>query len=73
MLFALAADDGRMDLSATGITTSIVMVCAVLASLAAGVLLAYGLCATMFGVFRMHAEQVRATKLSGSVVGVLEG
>jgi predicted phage tail protein len=34
------------------------LVCAVLASLASGVLLAYGICLAMFGVFRMHAAQV---------------
>ena len=37
---------------------SVVLVCAVLASLASGVLLAYGICLAMFGVFRMHAAQV---------------
>ena len=62
-----------MDLSAIGFTTSIVLACAVLASLAAGVLLAYGLCATMFGVFRMHAKQVHVAKVSGSAVRVVEG
>jgi uncharacterized protein (DUF2062 family) len=48
--------------------TSIVLVCAVLASLAVGVLLAYGVCMTMFRVFQMHAEQVAAEKRSRSVV-----
>ena len=38
--------------------TSIVLICAVLASLAVGVLVAYGVCIAMFGVFRMHARQV---------------
>ncbi len=37
---------------------SIVLVCAVLASLAVGVLLAYGICVGMFEVFRIHARQV---------------
>lgn len=31
------------------------LVCAVLASLAVGVLLAYGLCLSMFRVFRLHS------------------
>jgi len=35
-----------------------VLVCAVLASLAVGVLLAYGICRAMFAMFRMHAQQV---------------
>jgi hypothetical protein len=37
---------------------SIVLICAVLASLAVGVLVAYGVCIAMFEVFRMHARQV---------------
>jgi hypothetical protein len=40
------------------LSDSVVLVCAVLASLASGVLVAYGLCVTMFGIFRMHAAQV---------------
>jgi len=32
------------------------MVCAVMASLALGVLVAYGICQVMFQVFRVHAE-----------------
>jgi len=48
--------------------TSIVLVCAVLASLAVGVLVAYGVCITMFRMFQIHAEQVAAEKLSRSVV-----
>jgi len=38
------------------------LVCAVLASLTAGVLVAYGVCVGMFGVFRMHARQVAVGK-----------
>ena len=48
--------------------TSIVLVCAVLASLAVGVLVAYGVCMAMFGVFQMHVRQVAAGNRSGSVV-----
>jgi hypothetical protein len=40
------------------VVTSIVLICAVLASLAVGVLVAYGVCIAMFEVFRMHARQV---------------
>jgi hypothetical protein len=36
----------------------VMLVCAVLASLATGVLAAYGVCLAMFGLFRMHARQV---------------
>ena len=45
--------------------TTVVLLCAVLASLAGGVLLAYGLCDAMFTVFRIHsiqAAQQRAAK-----------
>jgi predicted phage tail protein len=37
---------------------TIVLICAVLASLAVGVLVGYGVCMAMFGMFRMHARQV---------------
>ena len=33
----------------------LMLVCAVLASLALGVLVAYGICQTMFRIFRVHA------------------
>jgi hypothetical protein len=42
------------------VTSSIVLVAAVLASLAAGVLVAYGVCIAMFRVFRIHAQKVAA-------------
>jgi uncharacterized protein (DUF2062 family) len=48
--------------------TSIMLVCAVLASLAVGVLVAYGICIAMFRVFQMHAKQVAAEKGSRGVV-----
>lgn len=41
--------------------SSIVLICAVLASLAVGVLVAYGVCIGMFGAFRMHVRQVAET------------
>ena len=34
---------------------SVTLVCAVLASMAFGVLLAYGVCQAVFALFRMHA------------------
>lgn len=46
--------------------TSIVLVCAVLASMAAGVLVAYGLCYAMFALFRIHARKV-ADRSTGNV------
>lgn len=49
-------------------TTSVVLISAVLASLAAGVLAAYGICVAMFSVFRMHARQVAALKSGAKLV-----
>ena len=56
--------------------SSIVMISAVLASLAVGVLVAYGICMAMFGIFRIHARQVAAVNSAQSVVAparVVEG
>jgi hypothetical protein len=56
------------------VNSSIVLVSAVLASLAVGVLVAYGICMAMFGVFRIHARQVAAERSAQSVVArVVEG
>lgn len=52
--------------------TSIVLVSAVLASLAAGVLTAYGICVSMFRIFRMHAKQVAAEQQARSVVNATQ-
>ena len=43
---------------------SVLLVCAVVASLAAGVFAAQGLCMLMFGIFRIHARQVAATRVA---------
>jgi hypothetical protein len=43
------------------------LICAVLASLGVGVLVAYGVCIAMFEVFRIHARQVAAEKMAGRV------
>jgi hypothetical protein len=51
-----------------GVATSVVLISAVLASLAAGVLLAYGICVGMFNVFRMHAQQVAAERMAQKLV-----
>jgi len=39
------------------VSDSIVLVCAVFASLASGVLLAYGICIAIFALFQQHARQ----------------
>ena len=38
----------------------LMLVCSVLCSLATGVLVAYGVCLSMFAMFRMHAAQAPA-------------
>ncbi len=43
--------------------SSIMLICAVLASLGAGVLAAHGICVALFAIFRTHARQVAAHKL----------
>ncbi|HEU4635994.1 MAG TPA: hypothetical protein VFS41_07445 [Edaphobacter sp.] len=48
--------------------SSIVLISAVLASLAVGVLVAYAICTTMFRLFRIHARQVAAEKQARAVV-----
>ena len=45
----------------------IVLVCVVLAALAAGVLAAYGVCLAMFAAFRMHVRQVTVGKSVAAV------
>jgi hypothetical protein len=50
------------------VNSSIVLVSAVLASLAMGVLSAYGICVTMFRIFRMHATQVAAERQARAVL-----
>ena len=53
----------------------VMLVCAVLASLASGVLAAYGVCVGMFGLFRVHARQVaeKSPVRVGSGVKIVEG
>ena len=40
----------------------VMLVCAVLASLALGVLVAYGICQGMFRIFRVHARSAARTR-----------
>ena|GEM_PF-785953 len=49
-------------------TASIVLISAVLASLAVGVLTAHTICLTMFRLFRIHARQVAAERQARTVV-----
>jgi hypothetical protein len=54
--------------------SSLMMVCAVLASLALGVLVAYGICQVMFRLFRVHAESAAQERVEAASQRVaLEG
>lgn len=53
-----------------GIMGSLMLVCAVLASLALGVLMAYGICQVMFRIFRVHAMAAAKERVSNSPVRV---
>ena len=46
----------------------LMLVCAVLASLALGVLVAYGICQTMFRLFRVHAVSAARSR-SAAITG----
>lgn len=46
----------------------IVLVCVVLAGLAAGVLAAYSICLGMFAAFQMHARQAAAESAAPAMV-----
>lgn len=43
---------------------SFVLLCSVLASLAVGVLIAYGICLGMFRVFRVHSMQAAQARVA---------
>jgi uncharacterized protein (DUF2062 family) len=49
------------------------LICAVLASLAFGVLVAYGICQMMFRVFRVHSLFAAKQREAASVRVVAEG
>lgn len=54
--------------------SSLMLVCAVAASLALGVLLTYGVCQIMFRIFRMHAIAAAKERVSSSPVHIaIEG
>lgn len=48
------------------LVATIVLICGVVVSLASGVLLAHGLCVSMFALFRIHASQVTAGRAPDS-------
>ena len=49
---------------AEGFISSIMLLCAILASMAVGVLLAHAICVAMFAMFRTHQRQVAAARLA---------
>ena len=49
---------------------SLMLVCAVMASLALGVLMAYGICLGMFRIFRVHALAAARDRVTSSPVRV---
>jgi len=56
------------------VMVSLMLICAVAASLAFGVLVAYGICQVMFRVFRVHAMAVAKERVaSGGVHVAVEG
>jgi hypothetical protein len=50
------------------LSSSIVLVCAVLASLAAGVLVAYGICQAIFALFHSHARKVARSSARPAII-----
>ncbi len=53
--------------------TTVVLLCAVCAALAGGVLLAYGLCFGMFHMFRIHSMQAAQERARQSASQALAG
>lgn len=53
------------EVKAVSVSTSVVLVCAILCSLVVGVLVAYALCVTMFHLFRAHSHQRSARRIRG--------
>lgn len=54
------------------VMSSILLVCAVVASLAVGVYVAQGLCMLMFSIFRMRVKQAAATRMAKTAVVALD-
>ena len=52
---------------------SLLLVCAVLASLTAGVLVAYGICVAMFWVFRIHSQRAAETRRQIAIRQAVQG
>jgi len=57
----------------TVVISTMLLVCAVVASLGVGVLVAYAVCVSMFEAFRIHARQVAAARVVAVRMDVVEG
>jgi uncharacterized protein (DUF2062 family) len=65
--FALRQYSKRKELYAEDVLAlSVALVCAVVASLALGVLIAYAICLSMFHLFRIHSRQVALKQKAAS-------
>jgi hypothetical protein len=64
----LSVSDSFAKVEGFRVTDSIVLVCAVLASLAAGVLMAYGVCLGLFRIFEMRAEHANLSAVANIAV-----
>lgn len=53
--------------------STMLLVCAVVASLGVGVLVAYGVCVSMFEMLKIHARQVAAARVVAVRLDVVEG
>jgi len=51
--------------------STLMVICAVLASLAFGVLVAYGICQALFRIFSLHAESAARVRSESSVARVM--
>jgi hypothetical protein len=57
---------------ADGLVSSIMLICAILASMAVGVLSAHAICVGMFAIFRTHQRQVAAARIAKPQTSRLE-
>lgn len=67
--FATIASAG-MTAGGCKVTLTVLLVCAVIASLGVGVLLAYGICLALFRLFRIHATQVAARRVVPAAIAL---
>lgn len=64
------ADEARGDFQAM---ETMALLCAILASLALGVLAAYGICQAMFRLFQIHAVSAAKNRVAGQPLQAAQG